>query len=166
MSSYFSSTMSFFFDMSIQYCVFLPLDLWTKHAIRTHGSLAERLHIWRSEAQILVVVSLMLGLWWMRVPWLLLLLAACAYCSGRGWSPSLALEAAASRVFTLWFQCMECIGVAVDGGLRKVGAPPAVENGAGGHGGADDDASSHNHEPADDRRIPAAPLARSGPLAA
>lgn len=120
MSSYSASTMSFVLDMAIQYCLFLPLDLWTKHAIRTRGSLAERQYIWRSEAQILAVLSLLLGLWWMRVPWLLLLLTACAYCSGRGWSPSLALEAAASGVFALWFQCMECIGVAVDGGLRKV----------------------------------------------
>ncbi|XP_037271521.2 uncharacterized protein LOC119163594 [Rhipicephalus microplus] len=120
MSSYSASTMSFVFDMVIQYCLFLPLDLWTKHAIRTRGSLAERQYIWRSEAQILAVLSLLLGLWRMRVPWLLLLLTACAYCSGRGWSPSLALEAAASGVFALWFQCMECIGVAVDGGLRKV----------------------------------------------
>ncbi|KAH6920397.1 hypothetical protein HPB50_028616 [Hyalomma asiaticum] len=96
-------------DMALQYCVFLPLDLWTKHAIRTHGSLADRLHIRRSEAQILVCLSLLL--WRLRVPWLLL---------GRGWSPSLALEAPASGVFSLWFHSMECLGLAVNGGLRKV----------------------------------------------
>lgn len=120
MSEYFASAVYLISDMALQYCVFVPLDLWTKHAIRTHGSLADRLHIWRSEAQILVCLSLLLWLWRLRVPWLLLVLAACTYSSGRGWSPSLALEAAASGVFSLWFQSMECIGVAVDVGLRKV----------------------------------------------
>ncbi|KAH6946253.1 hypothetical protein HPB50_012468 [Hyalomma asiaticum] len=106
--------------MALPYCVFLPLDLSTKHAIRTHGSLADWLHIWRSEAHILVGLSLLLWLWRLRVSSLLRVLAACTCSSGRGWSPSLALEAAASGVFSLWFQSMECIGVVVDGGLRKV----------------------------------------------
>ncbi|KAH6921872.1 hypothetical protein HPB50_005603 [Hyalomma asiaticum] len=101
-----------------------PASLFGKAAgaskSRDSLSLADRLHIWRSEAQILVCLSLLLWLWRLRVPWLLLVLAACAYSSGRGWSPSLALEAAASGVFSFWFQSMECIGVAVDGGLRKV----------------------------------------------
>ncbi|KAH8031149.1 hypothetical protein HPB51_013266 [Rhipicephalus microplus] len=44
-------------------------------------------------------------------------------------------------------------------------APSAVENGAGGHGGAYNDASSHNRESDADRWIPAAPLAHPGPLA-
>ncbi|XP_065280952.1 uncharacterized protein [Dermacentor albipictus] len=120
MPAYFASAMSFLLDMAFQFCIFLPLDLWTKHAIRTHGSLAERLHIWRSEAQILAVLSSLLWLWRLRVPWLLLVLAAGAYCAGRGWSPSLAMEAVGSGVFALWFRGMEFIGVAVDGGLRKV----------------------------------------------
>ncbi|KAH6946254.1 hypothetical protein HPB50_012469 [Hyalomma asiaticum] len=107
-------------DMALPYCVFLPLDLSTKYAIRTHGSLADRLHIWRTEAEILVCLSLLLWLWRLRVPSVLLVLAACACSSGRGWSSSLALEAAASGVFSLWFKSMECIGVAVDSGLRKV----------------------------------------------
>ncbi|XP_075525443.1 uncharacterized protein LOC142557462 isoform X2 [Dermacentor variabilis] len=120
MPAYFASAMSFLLDMAFQFCIFLPLDLWTKHAIRTHGSLAERLHIWRSEAQILAVLSSLLWLWRLRVPWLLLVLAASAYCAGRGWSPSLAMEAVGSGVFALWFRGMEFIGVAIDGGLRKV----------------------------------------------
>lgn len=116
----FATVFSFLIETAFQYGLFLPLDLWTKHAIRSHGSVPERLHIWRSEAQLLGVMSLVLGLWRLRVPWLLVLLAGGAYCSGRGWSPSRALEAAASGVFALWFDCMECIGVAVDSGLRKV----------------------------------------------
>ncbi|KAL3202571.1 hypothetical protein MRX96_042393 [Rhipicephalus microplus] len=101
MSSYSASTMSFVLDMAIQYCLFLPLDLWTKHAIRTRGSLAERQHIWRSEAQILaVLVRLLFGSRLEPKP-----------CPGSG---------RFRGVCPLWFQCMECIGVAVDGGLRKV----------------------------------------------
>lgn len=112
--------LSFLLETAFQYSLFLPLDLWTKHAIRSHGSLPERLHIWRSEAQLLAVMSVGLWLWRLRVPWLLVLLAGGAYCSGRGWSPSRATEAAATGVFTLWFHSMECIGGAVDSGLRKV----------------------------------------------
>lgn len=115
-----TTMLSFLLETAFQYSLFLPLDLWTKHAIRSHGSMSERLHIWRSEAQLLAVMSVVLGLWRLRVPWLLVLLAGGAHCSGCGWSPSRTLEAAVARVFTLWFECMEGIGVAVDSGLRKV----------------------------------------------
>lgn len=111
---------SFLKEIAVEYCLFLPLDLWAKHAIKHHTSEPERRHIWLSEAQILAVVTLALFLWRLAVPWLLVSLTVATYLSGRGSSPGHALSQGTSAVCWIWLESTSRLGAAVDGGIRKV----------------------------------------------
>ncbi|CAN8025312.1 unnamed protein product [Ixodes persulcatus] len=116
----FGTPRDFLLEVVLEYCLFLPLDAWAKHAIKTHRSESERHHIWRSEAQLLAVASALLFVWRQTVPWCLGLLTLGCYLSSRGSSPSQLLNKAASDVGWLWLESTSGLGAAVDGGLRKV----------------------------------------------
>lgn len=110
----------FLSEVALEYCLFLPLDAWAKHAIKTHRSESERCHIWRSEAQLLAVGSALLFMWRLTVPWCLVALTLGCYLSSRGTSPSNVLNRVASSVGWLWLEGTSGLGAAVDSGLRKV----------------------------------------------
>ncbi|CAN8001173.1 unnamed protein product [Ixodes hexagonus] len=110
----------FLVEAALEYCLFLPLDTWAKHAIKTHRSESERSHIWRSEAQILAVASALLFAWRLTVPWCLVALTLGCYLSSCGFSASHLLNKAASHVGWLWLEGTTGLGTAVDSGLRRV----------------------------------------------
>lgn len=103
-----TSIQSFLMDIAVEYCLFLPLDVWTKYALRAHRKDVEKWsHIWLSEAQVLVVLCVLLFVWRGTVPWLLLTLACGAYFSS---SPS----SLASRLAWAWLKGTAFLGTALD----------------------------------------------------
>ncbi|XP_064483622.1 uncharacterized protein LOC135396524 isoform X2 [Ornithodoros turicata] len=108
------SIQNFLLDILVEYCLFLPLDVWTKYAIRAHRSHAESCsHIWFSEAQILGVLCGLLMVWRGSIPWLLLLLTCGAYYSS---APS----TLTSSLAWAWLQGMASLGAALDAFFLQV----------------------------------------------
>ncbi|XP_076313563.1 uncharacterized protein LOC143226453 [Tachypleus tridentatus] len=85
-----------------QYALFFPLDVWTKFALKKISTTEQQQHVWRSQAQILLILSVVVLVWRHVLPFLLLLLALGAYLSGN----NLTLKEAVLhrlRHFSIWW---------------------------------------------------------------
>ncbi|CAM1322466.1 Uncharacterised protein g8120 [Pycnogonum litorale] len=90
------------FPCTLDYLFFLLLDVWTKDELRKISVDAKRRHIWKSQAQVLMVASMLVYLFFNRISVVLLSLAFGAYLS----SKNLGLLAG---VMTLTFDVIQSI---------------------------------------------------------
>ncbi|XP_067139139.1 uncharacterized protein [Centruroides vittatus] len=73
-----------FFELLIQYVIFLPVDYWTKDALRNARSPDECQHIWTSEVELLLVASVIIWIWRRSCPIILIMLTYVTFVFSHG----------------------------------------------------------------------------------
>lgn len=125
----------FLWELLIQYVIFVPVDYWTKDALRSARNPDECQHIWTSEVELLTIASIILWIWRKHCPILLIMLTYITFIFSHGLTVKSGLLETVkyfkylflkiiyilwSIIYKLWFMLNIVIGKMIQSVFNKV----------------------------------------------